>query len=380
MEKHILEEEHLMFQDAFKTFVTKECVPHQAQWEKDGVVSREVWKKAGDNGFLCMDLPEEFGGMNLKDFRYNAIIAEEMIKQGASGPGFVLHNDVMAPYFTAYFNDEQKARWMPGMVSGETITAIAMTEPGTGSDLGGVQTTAIKKGDHYIINGAKTFITNGILSDFVIVVAKTDPTQKHGGISLIVVERGMEGFTRGKNLDKIGLHAQDTAELFFDNVKVPVENLLGQEGHGFYYLMHNLPQERLSIASGACAAAERILNITIQYCKDRTAFGRPIGKFQHSRFKLAEMKTEITIARNFVDSCILELNAGKLSVEKAAMAKYWVSDLQCKVVDQCLQLHGGYGFMKEYAVARAYTDGRIQRIYGGTNEIMKEIIGRSMGF
>jgi alkylation response protein AidB-like acyl-CoA dehydrogenase len=286
----------------------------------------------------------------------------------------------MAPYFSTYFNEEQKAKWMPGIISGEIITAIAMTEPGTGSDLGGVKTTAIKDGDHYILNGSKTFITNGILSDLVIVVAKTDPDQKHAGVSLLVVERGMEGFSRGKNLEKIGMHAQDTAELFFDNVKVPAENLLGQEGHGFYYLMHNLPQERLSIAVSAVAAAEKILNVTIQYCKDRTAFGRSIGKFQNSRFKLAEMKTEITIARTFVDQCILELNEGKLSVEKAAMAKYWVSDLQCKVVDECLQLHGGYGYMTEYAVARAYMDGRVQRIYGGTNEIMKEIIGRSMGF
>jgi alkylation response protein AidB-like acyl-CoA dehydrogenase len=380
MQKHLLEEEHLMFQEAFRTFLQKEVTPYHAQWEKDGVVDREVWKKAGENGFLCMDLPEEHGGLGIKDFRYNAIITEEMVKAGTNGPGFVLQNDVMAPYFSTYFNEEQKAKWMPGIISGEIITAIAMTEPGTGSDLGGVKTTAIKDGDHYILNGSKTFITNGILSDLVIVVAKTDPDQKHAGVSLLVVERGMEGFSRGKNLEKIGMHAQDTAELFFDNVKVPAENLLGQEGHGFYYLMHNLPQERLSIAVSAVAAAEKILNVTIQYCKDRTAFGRSIGKFQNSRFKLAEMKTEITIARTFVDQCILELNEGKLSVEKAAMAKYWVSDLQCKVVDECLQLHGGYGYMTEYAVARAYMDGRVQRIYGGTNEIMKEIIGRSMGF
>ena len=341
MRNNILEEEHLMFRDAYHAFVQKEIVPYHAQWEKDGVVSRDIWLKAGENGFLCMDLPEEFGGMGIKDFRYNAIITEEMVKAGAHGPGFVLQNDVMAPYFKAYFNDEQKERWMPGIIKGEIITAIAMTEPGTGSDLGGVKTTAIKNGDHYIVNGSKTFITNGILSDFVIVVAKTDPEKKHSGVSLIVVERGMEGFTRGKNLEKIGIHAQDTAELFFDNVSVPAKNLLGQEGKGFYYLMHNLPQERLSIAVGSIAAAERILETTIQYCKDRTAFGRPIGKFQNSRFKLAEMKTEITIARTFVDECIMELINDKLTVEKAAMAKYWVTDLQCKVVDQCLQLHGG---------------------------------------
>lgn len=380
MQKHLLEEEHLLFQGAFRVFIQKEITPYHDQWEKDGLVSREVWKKAGANGFLCMDLPEEYGGFGIKDFRYNAIITEEMVNAGANGPGFVLQNDVMAPYFATYFSEEQKKKWLPGIISGDIITAIAMTEPGTGSDLGGVKTTAIKNGEHYIVNGSKTFITNGILSDLVIVVAKTDPSQTHSGVSLVVVERGMEGFSRGKNLEKIGMHAQDTAELFFDNVKIPLDNLLGQEGHGFYYLMNNLPQERLSIAVAGCAIAEKILQITIQYCKDRTAFGRPIGKFQHTRFKLAEMKTEVTIARTFVDQCILELNEGKLTVEKAAMAKYWVTDMQCKVVDQCLQLHGGYGFMKEYAVAKAFTDGRVQKIFGGTNEIMKEIIGRSMGF
>jgi len=380
MQKYLLEEEHVMFQEAFRTFIEKEVTPHHAQWEKDGQVSRDIWLKAGENGFLCMDLPEEYGGLGLKDFRYNAIIVEEMTRAGAHGPGFVLQNDVMAPYFDTYFNEEQKQRWMPGLISGEIISAIAMTEPGTGSDLGNVSTTAIKNGDHYIVNGAKTFITNGILSDLVIVVAKTDPAETHKGISLLVVERGMEGFSRGNNLEKIGMSAQDTAELFFDNVKVPAENLLGQKGRGFYYLMHNLAQERLSIAVGAVAGAEKVLETTIQYCKDRTAFGRPIGKFQNTRFKLAEMKTETTIARTFVDQCIQKLVAGTLTAEEAAMAKYWVSDLQCKVADECLQLHGGYGYMKEYEVARAFVNGRVQRIYGGTNEIMKEIIGKSMGF
>lgn len=380
MQKHLLEEEHLMFQEAFRTFIEKEVTPYHTQWEKDGQVSRDIWLKAGANGFLCMDLPEEYGGLGLKDFRYNAIIVEEMSRAGAHGPGFVLQNDVMAPYFTTYFNEEQKQRWMPGLIKGEIISAIAMTEPGTGSDLGNVKTIAIKNGDHYIVNGAKTFITNGILSDLIIVVAKTNPEETHKGISLLVVERGMEGFSRGNNLEKIGMSAQDTAELFFDNVKVPAKNLLGQEGRGFYYLMHNLAQERLSIAVAAIAAAEKVLETTIQYCKDRTAFGRPIGKFQNTRFKLAEMKTETTIARTFVDLCIHKLVAGTLTAEEAAMAKYWVSDLQCKVADECLQLHGGYGYMKEYEVARAFINGRVQRIYGGTNEIMKEIIGKSMGF
>ena len=318
--------------------------------------------------------------MGLKDFRYNAIVDEALIRVGATGPGFFLQNDVMAPYFMEYCNEEQQARWMPGLVSGELISAIAMTEPGTGSDLANIKTTAIKKGDHYVVNGAKTFITNGIMSDLVIVVVKTDPSQRHNGISLLMVEEGMEGFERGKNLDKIGMKAQDTAELFFHDVKVPIENLLGEEGKGFYYLMHNLPRERLSIAVIGIGAAEAALDWTTQYCKERTAFGKAIGSFQNSRFKLAEMKTEITIARTFVDQCILELNQKKLTAEKAAMAKWWVTDLQCKVIDQCLQLHGGYGYMNEYPIARAFRDSRVQKIYGGTNEIMKEIIGRAMGF
>ncbi len=380
MQKHLLTEEHLMFQEAARAFVKKEVVPFHDEWEKQGCVSRELWQKAGQQGMLCTDFPEKYGGLGLPDFRYNAIVGEELAFVGASGPGFILHNDVVAPYALKYFTEEQKARWMEKMVLGEIITAIAMTEPGTGSDLAAVATTAIKKGDRYILNGSKTFITNGILSNLVIVVAKTDPSQQHGGISLLVVEEGMKGFTRGKNLEKIGLKAQDTAELFFEDVEVPVENLLGKEGQGFIYLMQNLPQERVSIASIGIAGAEAALDLTIKYCKERKAFGRPIGKFQNSRFKLAEMKTEITIARTFVDQCILELNAGKLSVEKAAMAKYWVTDLQCKVMDECVQLHGGYGYMSEYPIARAYTDSRVQRIYGGTNEIMKEIIGRSMGF
>lgn len=382
MQKHLLEEEHLMFQDAVRAFMEKEIAPHHKEWAEQGHISREAWKKAGAQGLLCMDLPEKYGGMGFKDFRYNTIINEELANVGASGPGFTLQNDIMAPYFTEYFTEEQKERWMPGLISGDIISAIAMTEPGTGSDLQAIQTTAIDKGDHYLLNGSKTFITNGILSDLVIVVAKTDPNSQHAhaGISLVIVERGMDGFERGKNLDKIGMKGQDTAELFFNDVKVPKNNLLGKEGQGFYYLMRNLPQERLSIAVVGVAAAEYALNMTVQYCKERKAFGRPIGKFQNSRFTLAEMKTEVTIARTFVDQCIMELNENKLSVEKAAMAKYWVTDLQCKVIDQCLQLHGGYGYMSEYPISQAYVDSRVQRIYGGTNEIMKEIIGRSMGF
>jgi long-chain-acyl-CoA dehydrogenase len=380
MQKYLLEEEHLMFQEAARAFMKKEVEPFHAEWEKQGQVSRELWLKAGAQGLLCMDFPEEYGGFGFKDFRYNTIIAEEQGRIGATGPGFFLHNDVCAPYFSEYFTKAQKDKWMAKMVTGECITAIAMTEPGTGSDLANIKTTAVRKGDHYVLNGAKTFITNGIMSDLVIVAASTNPEKKHKGISLLLVERGMKGFTRGKNLEKIGMKAQDTAELFFEDVEVPVENLLGEEGRGFYQMMHNLPQERLSVATMGMAVSETALEWTIQYCKDRMAFGQPIGSFQNSRFKLAEMQTEITIGRIFIDSCIQELNAGTLTAEKAAMAKYWVTELQGRVVDQCVQLHGGYGYMWEYPIARAYADARVQRIYAGTNEIMKEIIGRSMGF
>ncbi len=380
MERNLFEPEHELFRESFRKFVQKEMLPNYEQWEKDGIVSREVWRKAGHAGFLCMDAPEEFGGAGVRDFRYNAVINEEIARVGYKGAAFTLQNDVIFPYLMRLCNDEQKRRWLPKVVRGEIITAIAMTEPGTGSDLAGVRTTALDKGDHYLVNGQKTFITNGILNDLVIVVAKTDPSEKHRGISLIVVERGMEGYERGRNLEKIGLKAQDTAELFFSNVKVPKENLLGELGRGFSNLMKNLPQERLSIAVNAVASAEVYLEWTAKYCQEREAFGRPIGKFQNSRFKLAEMKTEITIGRVFVDRCVMELNQGSLTAEEAAMAKWWTTDLQKRVVDQCLQLHGGYGYMMEYPIARAFLDSRVATIYGGTNEIMKEIIGRSMGF
>jgi len=379
MDKKILTEEHLMFQKTVHDFLEKEASPHTEKWEKAGIVDRDIWTKAGAMGFLCMDMPEAYGGLGIDDFRYNAILQEEMIKLGVSGPGFTLQNDIMAPYFEKYFTHEQKDKWLRGIISGEIITAIAMTEPDAGSDLAGMRTTAVKEGDHYILNGAKTYITNGILSDIVLVCCKTDPEAGHQGISILVVERGMEGFERGKNLEKIGLKAQDTAELFFHDVKVPVENLLGEEGKGFYYLMHNLPQERLSIAVGAVAAAERAFADTLTFIKERKAFGRPIGKFQNSRFKMAEMQTEITIARGFIDDCIIELNAKELTNEKAAMAKYWTTELSDRVIDQCLQLHGGAGFMWDYPIAKAYAGNRIMRILGGTNEIMREIIGRSLG-
>lgn len=370
-----------MFRDSIRHFVEKEVVPYVGQWEKDGIVPRDLWMKAGQQGFLGLNVPEEYGGANVDDFCYSAIITEEFTRAGAMsvGAGIGLHNDIVVPYFLAYANDEQKRRWLPGMCSGKLITAIAMTEPDTGSDLAAVRTTAAREDDLYLLNGQKTFITNGILSDVVIVVAKTNPSMRHKGISLLVVERGMAGFNKGRNLEKMGLKAQDTAELSFENVEVPAANLLGEEGKGFYYLMGQLARERLSVAVTAVAACEWALDITLDYCKERKAFGQPIGSFQNSRFKLAEMKTEIEIGRVFVDRCIEELNAGTLSAETAAMAKWWTTDLQKRVMDQCVQLHGGYGYMLEYPITRAYLDARVTSIYAGTNEIMKEIIGRSLG-
>ena len=380
MKRDLFTDEHRMFQNVFRRFVQNEIAPHHDQWEVDGIVPRKIWTQAGQLGFLGIDVPEAYGGGGIQDFRYNSIITEELVRAGASGVGFGLHNDITMPYFLHYASEEQKERWLPTICAGKTITAIAMSEPNTGSDLAGVQTTAVRQGDHYRLNGQKTFITNGILSDLVIVVAKTDPQAGHKGFTLLIVERGMAGFERGRNLEKIGLKAQDTAELFFNDVLVPIQNRLGQEGQGFYYLMKQLPQERLSIAVAAVAACEAALKLTIDYCQTRTAFGQPIGKFQNSRFKLAEMQTETTIARVFIDRCITELNQGQLTAAEAAMAKWWTTELQKRVVDTCLQLHGGYGYMLEYPIAKFYLDTRVQTIYGGTTEIMKEIIGRDMGF
>jgi len=375
----IYEQEHEDFRATVRAFMEKEVVPHHDQWEKDGQVSREVWLRAGEQGLLCFDVDEEYGGAGVKDFRYNAIVAEEITRVGAGGLGFPVHTDVIVPYISSLATPEQKQRWLPGLVSGELISAIAMTEPGAGSDLQGIRTTAVDKGDDYVLNGSKTFISNGIISDLVIVVARTDPDAGHQGISLLVVERGMAGFERGRNLEKLGLKAQDTAELFFDNVEVPKQNLLGEEGSGFISLMLNLPQERISIAAIAVAAIEHVLDLSLSYVKEREAFGKPIGKFQHNRFVLAEMATEAHIARVFLNDCILKLNAGEVDASLASMAKWWTTELQKKVVDQGLQLHGGYGYMTEYPIAKAFADSRIQTIYGGTTEIQKEIIGRSLG-
>jgi alkylation response protein AidB-like acyl-CoA dehydrogenase len=377
--REIFEPEHESFRSTVRSFIEKEVTPHHEQWEADGVVDRSVWTKAGEMGLLCFDVDEEYGGGGVEDFRYNMVMAEELTRAGVNGPGFLVHTDIIVPYISSLGTEEQKRRWLPGLVSGEIISAIAMTEPGAGSDLQGIRTTAVDKGDHYVLNGSKTFISNGILADLVVVVAKTDPEAGHQGVSLLVVERGMDGFERGRNLDKMGLKAQDTAELFFDNVVVPKENLLGEEGSGFISLMVNLPQERLSIAMIAAAACEHILDLSLSYAKEREAFGKPIGKFQHNRFLIAEMATEAHIARVFVDDCVRKHNEGRLDAKLASMAKWWTTELQNKLVDRAVQLHGGYGYMMEYPIARAYVDSRIQTIYGGTTEIQKEIIGRSLG-
>lgn len=380
MQRTIFGREHTMFRDAVQRFVEKEITPYHAEWEEAGMVPRELWGKAGQMGFLGMAAPEQYGGGGVDDFRYNAILIEELAYAGATGPAIGVHNDIVIPYILHYGTEEQKARWLPAMCSGECITAIGMSEPSTGSDLAGVRTSAIRQGDHYVVNGQKTFISNGILNDLVVAVVKTNPDERHRGVSLLAIERGMAGYERGRNLDKVGRKAQDTAELFFHNVQVPVANRLGDEGAGFRYLMEQLPQERLAIAVAAVAACEAALALTVQYCQERRAFGQPIGKFQNSRFLLAEMKTEIQVARVFIDRCIDDLNARTLTAEEAAMAKWWTTELEKKVMDQCLQLHGGYGYMLEYPISKFYLDARVQTIYGGTTEIMKEVIGRAMGF
>ncbi|CAN5571876.1 acyl-CoA dehydrogenase family protein [soil metagenome] len=381
MQRTLFDDEHELFRDSFRRFVDKEIVPHFEQWETDGIVPRDLFRAAGEHGFLAMAVPTEHGGGGVEDFRYNLVIGEEVQRAGVNGAGLglTLHNDICLPYFLKLTDDEQKRRWLPGIASGELITAVAMTEPGMGSDLASMGTTALRDGDRYVVNGSKTFITNGVNADLVITAVKTDPAQRHKGMSLLVLERGMDGFERGRNLDKVGMHSQDTAELFFADVSVPVENLLGGEGQGFAQLVDNLPQERLSIAATGVAAAANALKWTLAHCKERQAVGQPIGSFQHNRFALAEMRTEVEIGQTFIDRCVLALNAGELTAEEAAMAKWWCTELQKRVVDQCVQLFGGYGYMREYPIARAYTDARITTIYGGTTEIMKEIIGRAMG-
>jgi alkylation response protein AidB-like acyl-CoA dehydrogenase len=381
MDRTLFTDEHDLFRESVRAFFDREVVPHHDQWEDDGIVPRELFTKAGQAGMLGFQAPAEHGGGGVEDFRFNAVVGEEAAYAGVTSAGLslTLHNDICLPYFTDFANDEQQSRWLPGICSGELITAVAMTEPGTGSDLAGIATTARREGDVYVVNGAKTFITNGINGDLVITAVKTDPDARHAGISLLVIEEGMDGFTRGRNLDKVGLKAQDTAELFFDDVAVPADNLLGEEGQGFTILTTNLAQERLSIALAGVAAARAAVDWTLAYVAERTAFGRPISDFQNTRFVLAEADTEVAIAQQFVDRCITELNAGTLSVPDAARAKWWCTELQKRVIDRCLQLFGGYGYMREYPIARAYADARITTIYGGTTEIMKTIIAKDLG-
>ena len=379
MQRDIFAGEHDDFRDLARAFIAKEVTPYHEKWEADKMVSRDVWLAAGRAGLLGIEIDEKYGGGGAKDYRYYLIFNEEMARAGATGPGFAVHNDINGPYFQRLATSEQCERWLPGYCSGETITAIAMTEPEAGSDLQGLRTTAVRDGDYYVLNGSKTFISNGQLCDLVIVAARTDPGAGYRGISLLVVERGMPGFERGRNLDKVGMHAQDTSELFFHDVRVPAGNLLGEEGGGFVALMQNLPRERLAIGATALAGAETVFAATLAYCKERQAFGRAIGKFQHNRFVLAEIATELAVARAFTDKAVLEHNAGSLSVADAAMVKWWDTELCNRVVDRCVQLYGGYGYMREYPVARAFTDSRVQTIFGGTTEIMKEIIGRDLG-
>jgi acyl-CoA dehydrogenase len=373
-------EEHLMFAQSVRDFVKKELEPHHAKWEKDQMVSRESWLKLGEAGYLCPQVDEQYGGLGIKDFRYNAIILEEISRAGLASEavGYPLHSDIVCPYIEHYGTEAAKLKWLPKMVTGEAIACVAMTEPGAGSDLQNIKTSAVDKGTHYLVNGSKTFITNGYLSDIAVVAVKTDPTLGAKGISLLLIETGMKGYSKGKPFEKIGLHAQDTCELFFENVEVPKENLLGKVGEGFKYLMTELAQERLVVGLGGIAAAEGILEKTVQYTKERQAFGKSISDFQNTRFKLAEMATEVGIGRIFADRCVELHNNKQLDGAMASSCKYWLTDLQTKVADECLQLHGGYGYIWEYPVARAWADARVQRIYAGTNEIMKELIARNV--
>jgi alkylation response protein AidB-like acyl-CoA dehydrogenase len=382
IDRSLFTPDHEAFRDSFRRFMDKEIAPHHADWEEQGYVDRAVWNKAGENGFLCMTMPEEFGGAGA-DKLYSVIQMEELGRAGFSGIGYGLHSEIVAPYLLHYGTPEQKARYLPKLANGEMIGAIAMSEPAAGSDLQGIKSSAIQQSDgSYLLNGSKTFITNGWHADLIIVVAKTNPAAGAKGTSLLLVERGMPGFSVGKRLKKLGLKAQDTSELFFDNVKIPAANLLGgadQENRGFICLMEQLPWERLQIAIGAIAAAQAAIDWTVTYVKDRKVFGQPVASFQNTRFTLAELQTQVQIGQVFVDRCTELLMQDKLDTATASMAKYWCSDLQCKVMDECVQLFGGYGFMWEYPITRAYADARVQRIYGGTNEIMKEVITRAMG-
>jgi len=378
MRRVLFEPEHEAFRDSARSFIAKEITPHYPEWDRAGIVPRELFAIAGALGLFAA-VPEQFGGAGVTDFRYNTVFAEEAARAGVTPAtvGLSLQSDVCMPYLIGLADDEQKQRWLPGIADGALITAIAMTEPGAGSDLSGIGTRAVRDGADYVVNGAKTFITNGINADLVITAVRTGE-HPHKGLSLLVIERGMAGFERGRNLEKVGMHAQDTAELSFSDVRVPAANLLGAEGEGFYGLTRNLPQERISIAVTAVAQSAAAVEETISYVRSRTAFGKPIGSLQNTRFRLAELVTEIDIAQQFVDRCILELVDGALSPVDAAKAKWWATELQGRTMDACVQLHGGYGYMLDYPIARAWADSRVSRIYGGSTEIMKEIIGRSL--
>ncbi len=374
----LFDPDHETFRASYRRFLDKEVVPHHAAWEAQGYVDREVWRKAGENGFLCMSMPERYGGAGA-DKRFEVALMEEGSRVNATGLGFTLHSEIVAPYLLHYGSEAQKQKFLPAMARGETIGAIAMTEPGAGSDLQGVRTAAVDRGDHYLLNGSKTFITNGWHADLVIVVAKTNPAAGAKGTSLLLVERGMPGFERGQRLHKVGLKAQDTSELFFRDVQVPKESLLGRENQGFVYLMQQLPWERMQIAVMAVASARAAIDATLQYVQERQVFGQAVAAFQNTRFKLAQLQTEVQIGQVFVDRCIGLLLDDKLETATASMAKAWCSEMQGRVLDECVQLHGGYGFMWEVQVARAWADARVQRIYGGTTEIMWEVVARSMG-
>ncbi|MFM6831255.1 MAG: acyl-CoA dehydrogenase family protein [Novosphingobium sp.] len=378
MKRLIFESEHEQFRDSVIKFMAAEVGPHAEKWREEGMVPRELYRKAGEQGLLCTWADEKYGGAGIDDFRFEQIIIEENMRHGDIGFYINLHNDLVAPYIAKLGTDEQKDRWMPGIVSGEKILAVAMTEPSTGSDLAGMKTRAEDKGDHWLLNGAKTYISNGILSDLIVVAARTDPESRHG-LSLLVVERGMEGFERGRKLAKMGLHAQDTAELFFNDVKVPKANMLGDPGQGFRYLARFLAQERLVAAIGFMATAQTAFDLTLDYVKERKAFGKPIGAFQNTRFKMASMRSELDAVQTYVDQLVLLLNAGELTAEDASSAKLLSSELEGRVMDECVQLHGGAGYMAEYRISRMYTDARISRIFAGTSEIMREIIGRGLG-
>jgi alkylation response protein AidB-like acyl-CoA dehydrogenase len=381
MRRDLYEPEHELFRESVAAFLNEVVVPNRDRWEAEGKVDKAMFREAGNRGLLGMAIPEQHGGGGVDDFRFNAVISEEVMGADVFGSGMciTLHNDVALPYFLHLTDEAQKERWLPGLASGELMAAIAMTEPGAGSDLAGISTTAIRDGDHYVVNGSKTFITNGINSDVVITAVKTDPRQRHAGMSLLVVEEGMPGFTRGRNLEKIGLHAQDTAELFFDDVRVPIEFRLGEEGQGFYQLVRNLPQERLSLAVGSLAHAQQAFVWTLEYVGERQAFGQSIGSNQIIKHRMAELRTELDITQTYLDRQVTLLNEGALTADDAAKAKWWSTELEKRVIDSCLQFFGGWGYMEEYPIARAYRDARVQTIYGGTTEIMKEIIGKGMG-